>query len=240
MRAPLTRTPCAARLPGLKPAPRAAAVDALAAAVTTHDARTLALLLAAGATRLHLDDFDALLRSPFAPGWRLWRADVSRNGPPPRRCSPAELPPWLAVVDGDGALVPAPPEQGWLRLLASAPALASLAVENGEREEAAATTPALSALLRGLRAAPALRRLALGFFDAADDGALAPLLRLKLLTRLELSHLPQLSDAGLRAICDALTALTHLRLDYLAVADAGFARLDRLRSLTWLEVRVRC
>jgi hypothetical protein len=81
--------------------------------------------------------------------------------------------------------------------------------------------------------------LALGFFDSAREETLRPLLRLRALTRLELSHLPHASDELLRAACGALAALTHLRLDYLPISDAGLAHLGRLRSLTWLEIRVR-
>ena len=205
------------------------------------DVRSIALLLEAGATRLHVGDLNALLQHPFAPGWRLWRADACAGAPPPvpPGAPHAQLPPWLAVLEDNGALVPAPPAAGWLRLLGDAPALRQLALENGDAEDTELTTPALGASLRLLRNASALRALALGFFDAADDATLAPLLRLRGLQRLELSHLPQLSDAFLRALCDALTALTHLRLDYLSVADQGLTHLDRLRQLTWLELRAR-
>jgi hypothetical protein len=57
-----------------------------------------------------------------------------------------------------------------------------------------------------------LRALALGYFDSARDDELRPLLRLRLLTRLELSHLPHLSDTLLRALCCAAAGLGSLVL----------------------------
>jgi hypothetical protein len=65
-----------------------------------------------------------------------------------------------------------------------------------------------------------------------------PLLQLRRLTRLELSHIPDFSDALLLAVCHSLRALTHLRLDYLSVSDSGFAQLSSLKSLEWFELRV--
>ena len=204
-------------------------------AALTLDVRELTLLLGAGASRVHLDDFNGLLARPFTPGWRLWRGDACFDAPPPRA---ALLPGWLAHLDDDGTLVPTPPEHSWLHLLAGAPALRSRALENGDEEDAAATAPALHVVLRSLREAPALRKLALGFFDELRNEQLLPLLQLRRLTRLELSHLPDLSDALLLATCQSLRALTHLRLDYMSVSDAGFANLGSLKSLDWLEIRV--
>ncbi len=198
--------------------------------------RSLVLLTAAGATRVHVDDFSGLLARPFKPGWRLWRGDANHDAPPPRA---SVLPGWLAYLDDDGALAPMPAEHGWLHMLAGAPALRLLALENGDREDPSVTAPALHVVLGSLREAPALRELALGFFDALHSEQLLPLLQLRRLTRLELSHLPDVSDALLCSICQSLRALSHLRLDYLSVSDAGFAHLRNLKSLDWLEVRVR-
>lgn len=124
-------------------------------------------------------------------------------------------------------------------MLAGAPALRSLALENGDREDVSITAPALHVVLCSLREAPALRELALGFFDALHSEQLLPLLQLRRLTRLELSHLPDISDVLLCSICQSLRALIHLRVDYLSVSDAGFAHLRNLKALDWLEIRVR-
>lgn len=210
-------------------------MDALSAALTL-DVRSLTLVLGAGASRVHLDDFNALLERPFHPGWRLWRSDACHDAPPLRA---ARLPGWLAFLDDDGTLAPTPPEHGWLHLLAGAPALRSLALENGDVEDPNLTAPALHVVLCSLREAPALRSLALGFFDSVQSHQLQPLLQLRALTRLELSHVPDFSDALLLGACHSLRALTHLRLDYLSVSDAGFAHLSSLRQLEWLELRVR-
>jgi hypothetical protein len=232
----LFTVPCAAaRLPPLP----VAAADALADALPL-DTRTLRLLLGAGASRIHVADFSALLDDPFrcSPGWRLWRADAFLEPPPPWHEAHATLPPWLAMLDDDGALIPTPAQDGWFRLLTGASGLAALAVENSSAEDAVAAPGALSTLLRGLCDAPALRSLALGFFSTLHDEDLRPLLSLRTLTRLELSHLPHISDEFMRATCRALPALTALRLDYLSITDAGLAHLGRLRSLCWFEIRV--
>lgn len=188
---------------------------------------------------MHIDDFSLLLRDPFAhsPGWRLWRADTCFDAQ--RLDMHIPLPPWLAVLNDEGVLVPAPPEDGWMRLLSVAPALAFLAVENGATEDEVVATPALFSLLRSLRAAPVLRSLAVGFFSAAGDEALQPLLRLRTLTRLELSHLPHVTDEFVCKACRTLGALAALRLDNLAISDAALSHLDRPRALSWLEIRVR-
>ena len=209
-------------------------MDALSAALSL-DVRSLTLLLGAGASCIHLDDFNGLLARPFLPGWRLWRGDACFGAPPPRA---ALLPGWLAHLDDDGTLVPTPAEHSWLHLLSGAPALRSLALENGNEEDPAATAPALHVVLCSLREAPALRKLALGFFDELRSEQLMPLLQLRRLTRLELSHIPDFSDALLLAVCHSLRALTHLRLDYLSVSDSGFAQLSSLKSLEWFELRV--
>ena len=197
--------------------------------------RSLTLLLGAGASKVHLDDFNGLLARPFQPGWRLWRGDACFGAPPPRA---ALLPGWLAHLEDDGTLVPTPAEHSWLHLLSGAPALRSLARENGHEEDPAATAPALHVVLCSLREAPALRKLALGFFDELQSEQLMPLLQLRRLTRLELSHIPDFSDALLLAVCHSLRALTHLRLDYLSVSDSGFVQLSSLKSLEWFELRV--
>ena len=198
--------------------------------------RSLVLLTVAGATRVHLDDFHGLLARPFKPGWRLWRGDANFDAPPARA---AVLPGWLAYLDDDGTLTPTPPEHGWLHMLAAAPALRSLSLENGHEEDPSVTAPALYVALCSLSEAPALRKLALGFFDRLESEQLQPLMQLRALTRLELSHVPDFSDQLLGSACRSLRALTHLRLDYLSVSDAGFLHLDSLKSLAWLEIRVR-
>ena len=66
---------------------------------------------------------------------------------------------------------------------------------------------------------------------------------LRVLSRLDLSHLPRLTDASVAAALAALPSLRMLRLEFLAVTDAclGAARAggwrDALRGLEWLEVK---
>ena len=67
----------------------------------------------------------------------------------------------------------------------------------------------------------------------------APLARL---TRLDLSHLPNVTDASVVSAVENLPSLTKLRLEFLPVTDAclGAGRggwRAFLRNLTWLEIK---
>ncbi len=140
---------------------------ALADAVTL-DARRILVLLAAGATRLHVDDFEQLLLHPLLPGWRLWRAGVSQEPPPRPGALFTLLPAWAAGQGVDGELGLAWPD--WLHLIALAPTLEALALENGEGDdEDPVAAQSLRFLLDALPQAPRLRALALGFFDSVTD-----------------------------------------------------------------------
>ena len=58
------------------------------------------------------------------------------------------------------------------------------------------------------------------------------------LTRLDLSHLPRVTDAAVRSVLVECQTLTRLRLEFLPVTDACIADWRvALRNLAWLEVK---
>ena len=58
------------------------------------------------------------------------------------------------------------------------------------------------------------------------------------LTRLDLSHLPRVTDAAVRSVPADCQTLTRLRLEFLPVTDACIADWRvALRNLAWLEVK---
>ena len=197
------------------------------------DLRRLAVLLRAGATQLHLPAFDALIQQPVLPSWRLWRADVGRGEPS------ADIRTWLpgnwATISQDGTLEVTP--VSWMQCIADAASrdLQALTIESSGEDDQCAS--AMHHLLSMLPPMPPLTALAIGFMDTLTDEQLSPLLFLRQLTTLHLSHVPHLSDVCLRDVCSSLTALVRLRCDCLSVSDAGMEYLPKLTALRWLEIR---
>jgi hypothetical protein len=58
-----------------------------------------------------------------------------------------------------------------------------------------------------------------------------------MITRLDLSHLPRITDAAVHTALSRLPHLTTLRLEFLAVTDKCIRDWRRFKMLTWLEVR---
>ena len=274
------------------------------------DRRVLALTLAAGATRLHVHDFERLARSDVPVVWRCWIEGVSDPpAPPPERSTPVPLS--YARVGDEGFACPSE-SRDWLRdALSTATGLRAWALEAGdEGDEGEETRASLRAAIEALAEAGGARRVSIAFFDCVDDATLAPLWPedpnakkprttrrgaehkatraggsgtllgtkrttsratasaravalapttapvvpplasasvafappLARLTRLDLSHLPNVTDASVVSAVENLPSLTKLRLEFLPVTDAclGAGRggwRAFLRNLTWLEIK---
>ena len=210
-------------------------VNYLATHTAALDLRRVAVLLQAGATQLHLPALDALLQQPVLPGWRLWRADVGHGDVAPAAECRSWLPGDCASISQEGTLEVTP--VSWMQCIADAASksLQALAVECDEETDVCA--PAMHHLLSLLPPMPPLTALAIGFMDTLTDELLSPLLFLRQLTTLHLSHIPHLSDTFSRDICASLTALVRLRCDCLSISDAGMEYLPKLTALRWLEIR---
>jgi hypothetical protein len=57
------------------------------------------------------------------------------------------------------------------------------------------------------------------------------------ITRLDLSHLPRITDAAVYSALKRLPHLDKLRLEFLAVTDKCIRDWKSFKTLTWLEVR---
>ena len=276
------------------------------------DRRVLAATLAAGATRLHVHDFERFARSDVPVAWRCWIEGVSDlPAPPPEKSTPVPLS--YARVGDEGFACPSE-SRDWLRdAFSAATGLTAWALEAGdEGEDGEETRASLRAAIEALAEAGGARRASIAFFDGVDDALLAPLwpadpdakkratakkrptakksetkmrntrdarrrvgdedathraaalvpaapvdsrvvssvvsesvafaAPLARLTRLDLSHLPNVTDASVVSAVENLPSLTKLRLEFLPVTDAclGAGRggwRAFLRNLTWLEIK---
>lgn len=195
------------------------------------DKRILALALGAGATRVHLYDFWDFCNS-FPAMWHCWQEGVSKEAPPPlERCMPT-IECMMEVRDA----VLQPSTCDWMRLFPLTHCMESLAVEN-QKDEDEESGPLIKLLIREAVACKTLRRVSIAFFDSINDSTISPLLTCTALTRLDLSHIPFLTDASMTAFTHKLKNLQELRLDFLAVTDSGFRDVGRLKHLHFLEIR---